>query len=247
MSKAGRAIGAIIVLVGAVLLIASVFIPWYTETANFTGPEQGSYTANSYPGLSNQNGTIQYSCSGTVPTGCPSTTSYKSMDLNNTGTLAQTGYFLLLTGFVLGLIGAIIGFASLSRPRRAIPAIALSVIAMLLAVATPALFALQLPTAIGNDSPGHTGTGPWSSFMGSNTSQLGFGESLKLTWGPGMGWYLAFGAFVILLIGAVVLARARKEPPSPAPTTVPAPAEGPVATVPSTTPQNGSPVTGAGR
>lgn len=223
MSKAGRTLGAVIVLVGAILLIAAVFIPWYTEGATFSGPAAGSYTANSYPGLANQNGTIQYSCSGTPPSGCPSTTSYNKADLNNTGSLVQTGYFLLITGFVLGLIGAIIGFASISRPRRAIPALALAVIAMLIALAAPVLFALQLPTAIGNDTPNHTGSGPWSSFIGSSTSNLGFGETLKLTWGPTTGWYIAIVAFVVLLIGAIVLARARKEPPSPAPTTVPAP------------------------
>lgn len=224
MSKTGRTIGAIIVLLGAVLLIATVFVPWYTESASFSGPVAGSWTSNTYPGLADQNGTVQSSCSGHPANGCPpSQTSYKGADLNNTGSLVQTGYYLLLAGFFLGLIGAIIGLAARKRPGGAVAAGAVAVVAMLLALAIPVLFAVQLPGAISKDDPTATGSGPWSSFMGSATTNLGFGESMKLTWGPTTGWYLAFVAFVVLLIGAIVLFGARKEPTSPAPTSVPEP------------------------
>jgi len=231
-SKRRRFVGAIIVLIGAVLLIAAVFIPWYTwqqkaseDGASITG------TISTYPGLPGQNGTVQtsYSCSN-LPSSvsCPSGTSnsYSNLNLNNTGQVAETGLVLLIVGFVLGLIGAILGFLSGGSGRRAGLAMALAAIAMILAIVAVGLFAAELPTAIGKDATGHTGSGPWSSFWGSgNLSYMGIPGSTA-TWGPGIGWYLTIGAFVVLLIGTVVLMRARKDdvmaPAAPAAPSAPA-------------------------
>ncbi len=231
MSQSGRTIGALIVLVGALLLIATVFVPWYSESESFHTPVGGSwsYTTTSYPGLANQNGTVRSSCSGAalpLPVNgslCPpSQTSYNGADLNTTGLLVETGYFLLLAGFVLGVISALIGLATRRRSKGAVTAGALGIVAMVLAVAVPVLFAVLLPTAISDDLPQETGSGPWSSFMGSHTTNL-VDISVKLTWGPAIGWYLSFVAFVVLLVGAIVLILARKGPASPAPISVPEP------------------------
>ena len=228
MGKAGRILGAIIILVGAVLLIAALFTPWYEiQLKESSGGVSVTGTYHTYPGLPSTNGTVQttYSCSG-LPSGasCPATntTSYSKADLNSTGQLAETGYFLLIGGFILGLIGAILGFASGRRGRRGGGAIALGVVAMILAVAAFGLFAVMLPAAIGNDSPDHQGfNGPWSSFMGSgNSSYFGLPGGTA-TWGPGIGWYLAIGAFVVLLVGVIVLGLSRKDPPEPVPVSVP--------------------------
>ena len=226
MAKTGRLVGAIIVLVGAILLIAAAFMPWYTYEQTGSGPVSGSVTQNSYPGLPSQSGTIQYTCSGNTGSVCPTntSTSYSNLNLSNTGALAETGYFMMIGGFVLGLIGAVLGLASRKRPGRAMGGAALAIVAMILAVAAPALFAVQLPGALGNDVKNHPSSGPWSTFIGSNSTNVGGGETVNTTGGPAIGWYLSIGAFVVLLIGAIILARARKEPPSPAPTTVPAPA-----------------------
>ncbi len=220
-------VGAAIVLVGAILLIAALFMPWYVEQVSSSGI---TVTQNAYPGLPSTNGTIQYSCSG-LPSdsNCRSETSYSAARANNTGTITETGFFLLIVGFVLGLIGAILGFASRNNARRARPAMTLAIVSMIVAIAAVGMFAVALPTAIGQDSPGHSGTGPWTSFYGSgNASSFGF-PSGTLTWGPGIGWYLAIVAVVLFLVGMIVLARARSEPPAPAvvapaaPSTAPGP------------------------
>ncbi|HKN06061.1 MAG TPA: hypothetical protein VJ021_00450 [Thermoplasmata archaeon] len=207
-------VGAAIVLVGAILLIAALFTPWYTVQVSSSGVSE---TQNAYPGLPSTNGTIQYTCSG-LPSGisCPSQTSYNTARENNTGTIAETGFFLIIVGFILGLVGALLGFTSRNKAGRARPAMTLALVAAIVAIATVGMFAVALPTAIGQDNPGHTGTGPWSSF---------YGSSSPLTWGPGIGWYLAIGAFVVLLVGMIILALARKEPPEPV-----AAAPGPAAT-----------------
>jgi len=57
---------------------------------------------------------------------------------------------------------------------------------------------------------------------------------VSITWGPGLGWYMSFVAFVILLIGLFLLFRYRTDPPEPVPVSTPAAA--PAAAAPQTTP-----------
>ena len=225
-NKGRRLVGAIIVLIGAILLIAAVFIPWYTYQAKESSPiGSGTTTINSYPGFTNENGTIQCSTSGSAV--CPfSQTSYQTYHYNNTGNLAETGFFLLIVGFILGFIGAIFGVMSRGNARRAGPALAFGIIAMLLALITPVLFMALLPGAQSNDIPSAartTSSGPWSSFFGSTSFSPITGVTVSLTWGAGTGWYLSFVAFVILLIGVIMLFLYRKDPAEPAPVAAPAP------------------------
>jgi len=219
-NKGRRAIGAIVVLIGAILLIVAAFMPWYTIQASGYG---NTITQNSYPGIPTSNGTIQYSCSGSAIS-CPSQTSYHDSKLDNTGNLAEAGYFMAIVGFILGLVGAILGIASRGNSRRAGPAVALAIVAMLLAIVAVGMFAGLLPGALKNDLKSPSGSGPWSSFFGS-ANQTGF-NGLPVptsdTWGPGAGWYIAIAAFIVLLIGAVLILMSRKDA-APAPVTTPAP------------------------
>jgi len=236
--KAWRLAGAIIILIGVILLISALLTPWYAYKVSYAG---GSETQNSYPGLPSSNGTIQYSCSG-LPTGvsCPSQTSYSSISPKetNVGNIAETGFFLIIVGIFLGVVAAIFGFASRGNARRSRPAIALGVVTLLLAMIAPVLFAAALPGAISSDisstyRPPNT-SGPWSSFIGSSSYTNPLVGPVSLNWGPAIGWYLAFVAFVIVLVGVVLLFLGRKELPAPAP----APASpAPAATPPPTSPQ----------
>jgi hypothetical protein len=215
--SSGR-LGGIIVLIGAILLIAALFTPWYIETSSEHGE---SISVNAYPGTPGQNGTIKYTCSG-FPSGfsCPTQTSYSSENLNSTGMIAEYGFFLVLVGIVFGILAALLGLISGGNPKRARPAMALAVLALILALVAPAMFAAALPGAIANDTKDHpSGSGPWSSFIGSGNI-----SGLNLTWGPGVGWYLTIGAFVLFLIGVILLWRARKAPAAAAPATPAAPA-----------------------
>lgn len=217
MARRGRLVGASIVLVGLILLLAAFFLPWYTQEGSLSSPGAStiSVTRSAYLGLPGQNGTIQYTCSN-FPGTCPSQTSYSAQNATNVGRLAEIGYFLVIGAIVLALVGTVVGFLSGRTPGRARGAAALAVVALLLAIAAAGTLTVALPGAIGADTPGHTGTGPWSSFWGSNSTTSGT-TTTTLTWGAGTGWYLAVGAFVILLAGAIVLARSRREPPPPVP------------------------------
>jgi hypothetical protein len=221
--KVGRLIGAVIILIGAILLIAALLTPWYSFQESYGG---ASITQNSYPDLPGTNGSIQYSCSG-LPSpvlggSCPSQTSYSTQNLNNTGVVAETGFFLLIVGFILGIIATVFGLMSRGNSRRVTPAIWLAIIALILALITPVLFYATLPGALGKDlgtAARHgASSGPWSSFFGSASTTVAPGVSISTTWGPAIGWYLSFVAFVILLIGLIFLFLYRKEPPQPAAT-----------------------------
>jgi len=213
--KMGRTIAALLILVAAILMVVAIVVPWYTVGASGDGLTEN---ANYYAGLSSQNGTIQHTCSG-VPR-CDPSSSYSSADYNNTGNIAETGFFLLIGGFVLGIIAAILGLASRGNSRRATPAMALAIIALILALVAPVLFAVALPGAINKDLHSPSGSGPWGSFIGTGSTPIGGGITLSTSWGPAIGWYLSIVAFVLFLVGVILLARARKEPPA-APVTQP--------------------------
>lgn len=226
-NKGRRVVGSIIVLIGAILLIAALFTPWYAFKTSFAG---GSETQNSYPGMPGTNGTIQYTCSS-LPTGvtCPSQTSYSSIvpKETNVGNLAESGFFLLIVGIILGFLATIFGLMSRGNFRRSTPALAFGIIALLLAIIAPVLFAAALPGAVSSDissayRPPNT-SGPWSSFIGSSSYTNPLIGPVSLNWGPAIGWYLAIVAFVFLLIGVVLLFLYRKDPAEPAPVAAPAP------------------------
>jgi len=219
-NKGRRLVGAIIVLIGAILLIAAVFIPWYTYQAKESSPlGSGTTTINSYPGFTNQNGTIQCSTSGTAA--CPySQTSYQNARYNNTGNIAETGFFLLIVGIIFGVIAAALAFMARGTTRRVRPAMIFAIIALILALIAPILFAAALPGAISSDTPTAarpTSSGPWSSFIGSTSFTAPVIGTVNLNWGPTTGWYISFVAFVLFLVGLIFLFMARKEKPAAQP------------------------------
>ena len=230
-NKGRRLVASIIVLVGAILLIVALLTPWYmTKVSNAYATETQTF----YPGIPTDNGTIQYSCSGHIT--CTSQTSYSKLNYNNTGAIAEAGFFMLLLGAVLGIIAVIFGAMSRGNARRVRPAIALAVIALILALAAPSIYAVVLPGAVGKDIPSAarppTSSGPWSAFMGSSSYTAPIIGSTSLSWGPTTGWYMAFAAFAVLLIGVILLIAFRKDPPEPFPASVPAPTAAPAQTTP---------------
>ena len=71
--KMGRTLGAIVVLIGVVLMLVALFTPWYVyQTSASSGGGSASESLNFYPGLPSQNGTIKYTCTGELSSDCPS-------------------------------------------------------------------------------------------------------------------------------------------------------------------------------
>jgi hypothetical protein len=214
-TKRNRTLGGVLVLIAAILMIVSLFTAWYVYTASES--VDGSTvktTSSAFPAYSNsQNGSLQTSCTGSSFCGSTTGTSYSNAHQNNTGNLAVAAWYLVLGAFILGILGAILAIGARSKQSWVTPAIALTIIAFLLALAAPVMYAAALPGAVTKDYQAQgvstNGSGPWSSFSGSSSS-----GPLSLTWGPGIGWILAIVGFVLFLIGALLLWRARKAPPA---------------------------------
>ena len=216
-----RLLGAAIVLIGAILLIAALLAPWYSYDYQFAGGtagDRGTQNSTYFLGLSGANGTIHETCSGRG--GCPSQTSYSSGGRSNTGSIAEISFALLFGGFGLGIAAGTIGVASRGRHNWTFSVVALAVLALVVATTAPALFAVALPNAFSKDLPqagcGGRVTGPWSSFYGSETSSCSF-VGFSGNWGPMIGWYLSLTASAVLGAGVIVLLLFRHDPAGPAP------------------------------
>jgi len=89
------------------------------------------------------------------------------------------------------------------------------VLATVFILITFVYFMVALPVAMEEDSPtGSAMTGFWGS------ESLDFmGTSMDMSWGPGWAWYLMAIAFILALIGTIMLVGAEPLPPEPVPMT----------------------------
>jgi hypothetical protein len=217
---ASRAAG-IFAILGAILLIASLFVIYYSDTVSASG---GGYSFSGEQAYF-LNDKMESSFSGST-----NTQTYSAAGENNTGNLYNVVTYLTYGGIVLGLIGAVLAFMGRSGTARLV-----LVLALILAIVGPLILLAEQPAAVSADYKNSTGSspsgsGPWSSFYGScsnsacgsaagvaNTS----GVSNSQSWGPGLGWYLAIVAFVFFLIGMVMAGGRRMAAATPAPEPAP--------------------------
>ena len=219
-TKRNRTAAGALAIIGAVLLIAALFVGWYQETVSFNvSGFSGTNTGDFY--ITNKVVTTSTSGGNTNTV----TKSYSDAGLNKTGQLAGAIEGIVIAGIILGFIGAILGFGSRGRQSWVRPAMALLVLALLLSIVAPiGMLALQ-PSAVKSDSNSsltNGQSGPWNSFFGSCSagSSCAAGSGGSFTWGPYVGWYLSIVAFVLFLIALIVLSGARKAPPMEQPTTM---------------------------
>lgn len=211
-----RTLGTVLVLVGIVLLAISLFVGWWMSQGTPTPPPTVTYTE--YFGLPVTGHAIT-SCAD--PGGCGPVRPFSSLGGNATGILYLGVQIVVLAGIALGTLGAYLALAARGRHRWLRWSLVAVATAAILSVAAPAALALLQPLTLKQDNPSPAVFGPGFSFWGSETL-----SGTSLTWGPSFGWYLALGAFALLVAGLTVLYRARRRPPE---TSVPT--TGPVAKV----------------
>ncbi len=234
--RTGSLLGAVYVLVGAVLLGAALFAPWYNYDAQVgwwgippTDCETNFFLV-SLPG----SGPVQASCPGAnIPNFSPVSSSYSGAGFNSTGRVAALTLVLAAAAFASGAIGGILGVILRSTPRRVFPELILVLVAIALAIAATAVFAALLPGAFAHDIPSSQRTfepsGPWASFSGSVTFIIPMGcaypgcPPITASWGPSVGWSFSVAATVVLLLGTVMMIRFRHDVEEPVSSTAPAP------------------------
>ncbi|MGC2035954.1 MAG: hypothetical protein WA761_11020 [Thermoplasmata archaeon] len=204
----------------AVLLLASVFLGWYVTT--FSGSNDGVSVSESATFVPGQTVTYSFSCSGSVACPASNQTTYSNLGLNQTGKLYLTTQILLILGFILGFIGAIVLFVARAgfRARRSI-GMALVVLGLIVAIATPMMLLALQPNALHTDSfttGANSTSSPATSFFGSCSGSTcglsGNAFNASETWGPGIGWYLAIVAFVLFVPALASASRIPKVPPN---------------------------------
>lgn len=204
-------------LVGAGLLLTSLFVGWYGVTFSTASPGQGSsatYAVTFLPGpdaLSN--------CWDGVNCLAPGNGSatYASVHLADVGNLYVEVQYLVLVAGLLGLAAAFLMWRAFAARRSPWIGAVLAAAAALAGALAPYLAWSQGPGAVGG-TIGDLQPGPWRSFAGSYSEGM-----TSWNWGPQIGWYLA-GAGALILVAGLVLwvltrgrerTRARAPPPGP--------------------------------
>ncbi len=211
--------GLLISILGLVLAVAALFLPWYSYTVSGKALVGGvDYDIYERADYSFNNVTVDSETSAAGFT-LSNSTSMSWGDYSTGYTQAYGGspslpavYFdtllVLLVAVTLGAVGVLLTFVFVQlRKRPLLPFLVLLVGATLLLVSA-AVFGAWHPSAVKSDrsglpSPSYAGkptTGPYDSFFGS-TTLLKF----KYDWGPAAGWYLSIAAAAVMMLGATLL------------------------------------------
>ena len=209
---------ALFVVVGFVIVVASLVSGWWALTVTTSGGP--TVTTIFAPGSQ-----YQVSCS---VSGCGSlrsgSLSYTSGSLGAVGNLYEAVQVLLILSAVLsGLAVAVVlaGVFGRSIPPRRLLGIALATfLAFLLALVPVVAVAGFQTSALDQDGGGipSAAPSPLSSFWGSCSASGGSdgicfsgstGTTVSANWGPSTGWALAIVGALILLLGFVALLRTR--------------------------------------
>jgi hypothetical protein len=202
-------------VLGALVLLGCLFVSWYDTSYQVSLSVPGASASGTahvrfYAGDRVVN-TTTLSCSGAVSgyPGCGKTTSnsssYSTDHLDATGRWYTDIEYMVIVGFVLGIVAGLIALAMRGRPGSRGAVVGLGVVAFLLALAAPLLLLVFQPGALSADhfASSTNGPGPWSSFFGSCSGNGCFGGAGggSAAWGPSYSWYGALLAFFLLLIG----------------------------------------------
>ncbi len=221
-SKMKAMLPAIIIVVGVVLAGVALASNWYQESGSYSYTYGTFSVSGSFTYVVNLFGTA---C-GTVTTSTASTTacSSNSTGATNTHSVFTVTLIFVVLGLVLGVVAFVFGLLG-AFSRRA-PSKLMGMLPMLFALLAAVLMLLApvymmvaLPGAIQADqkaamssSSGSTTIGGACPNSGPNTTFFGGCSTSQgsVSWGGSLGWYLAFGAFVLFLVGAVLFIRTRK-------------------------------------
>jgi hypothetical protein len=206
-------VGTILVLIALVMVMASLFLPWYrNEVSSSMGNMSFTMGLDFY--FDHAEPTVD------APEGSGFNFTYDSADLsynlpevkdmNFVGVFSLTRILVIIAIIttIFGLIGAIMVGAGKMRPSLGATLVALAFLFCLIA---PIYMMISLPDAFVEDGMGMTAEGKKPGFFGSESNES-LGVTTEQNWGGGMGWFFAIFAVVLNLIALIFIATSKPTP-----------------------------------
>ena len=199
--------GLVLVLVALIFAAMAMFSPWWGLKEKAPGVDASiDFSLN------------QYCVSGTfggvsIPTACQGFgTAYTGfLSLSKTQSLMGIAYILILLGLVLAILTLILIIAGAGKPKLRMGVLACGLIGGIMMLVAFIYVYISLPTAINDDMTGGAAT-VISGFFGS----ISVG-GMEMSWGGGLGWYMALLGFILLMVGALIATSGMKARPAPVP------------------------------
>ncbi len=212
-------VGAVMAIIAVILIGVTFALPWYTMTMKGNVSGMGTTTEQDYY--------LDHATAKVGNTTMSESYSNKSMQdsIPNTVNTFKTTQILDIVSLVfviIGFIGALL-FA-IGKLGKGV-AVALVVIGFILSIIAPIYLMTALPPAIKKDSKGSLPVKEMGeSFFGEKKISM-FGATVTVTWGGGLGWWLAIIGMIFMLIALILVLLAKKaqasipQMPSPPQTT----------------------------
>jgi hypothetical protein len=206
-------IGFILALLAFILVLVSMFLPWYsnvgTTSANNMSMSMGlHYYFDHIEFTIDMPEGIGFNISGAsenVPYDSPEV---EDMNFVKVFGITQILAIVAVITTLIGFIGAIMVAAEKMKPG--VGAVLLS-LAFLMCLLAPIFLMVSLPNAFVEDGMVLTSDEPNPGFFGSK-SETSSGITTEQNWGGGLGWFLTLFAVILNLIAMIYIARSKSEP-----------------------------------
>lgn len=204
---------AIVVLVGAALLVAALILPWYSFDLSGSSSNNGSLVMEA------DLDAFEICVSGSgANSGISVSTGQCALYMAvspGTGILFFIPALLLVLSLILGLVAGALGFKASNdsgpvvrkKVRRPYALTRLSLVLLLVSIILFLIFDGIVGGFLANQlcAPGSSTSGWGGACDYTLNSSSGGSVSGTMTWGPSFGFFLAILSFVLLLVGAIRL------------------------------------------
>lgn len=203
--------GLVLVLVALIFVAVAMFGSWWDYKASGSG---GGLTVDATLGFGlNQiclTGTvmgISASACGAYSGGAPVPGSSGATPVTNIQNVMGLGNILVILGLLMAILTLILIFVGAGKPKLRMLVMLFGIIGAIVLLVAFAYVYVSLPGAVDKDMA--AGSGAIPGFFGSMSA-----AGVNVTWGGGIGWYMALIGFILLLVGALIAMAGMKPQPA---------------------------------
>lgn len=204
-------------LLAVIFIGVSMATPWYNIKYEMSAM---GISASTEINMDFQGTTVK------TPTGDQTTKWADAKGADKTKGVYGTAQIMDILGLVMCILLLVGGVLLMMGPQKKMLALIFGLLAFIFAMLGPVLFMAQHPGAMKDDgwntgaltgSEGNaTDWGPQASFSGSKEDSAGGLFTIKVTWGPALGWIMALMGFIFALLGFILVLLVKKPSAMPA-------------------------------